>query len=51
MLENNFKKLPSLERSTVGAYISANVGEGYFDILKRKSKSRSEMEKVFSMVA
>ena len=38
------------ERSAVGNYISSNVGDGYFDILDRKSKMRNEVEKVFLMI-
>lgn len=45
--EGNVRKMPELERAKLSDYIKHSIRPMYFDVLSRKSKSKSRVEKQF----
>lgn len=46
--ETNLKRMTEIERSRTSDFIKANIRPFYFDVMKRKTKSRSSIEKQFT---
>lgn len=47
LYENNLKRLPELERSRMQEFIRTHIRPFYFDVMKRKLKSKQTIEKTF----
>jgi len=47
LLDGNIRKLPKQERSLVNSYILNQVSVGCYDIVKKKSANKSNVEGMF----
>ena len=50
LFESNLKKLPGTEKSATNSYIKTSVGEGYYNIIKRKQEKKDVVEETFKRV-
>jgi len=50
LFESNLKKLPGIEKSATNSYIKTSVGEGYYNIIKRKQEKKDVVEETFKRV-
>lgn len=47
LYENNLKRLPEIEKARMQEFLRTGVRPFYFDVIKRKIKSKPTVEKAF----
>lgn len=50
LYENNLKRLPEIEKARMQEMIRTAVRPFYFDVIKRKNKSKPTVEKTFQKI-